>query len=612
VSTTPTLSWNALPGASTYELQVSTNVNFSPVIFDQAGIAGTSQQLTGLANATTYFWRVNGSNAGGTGPFSAPWSFTTEVPLFTLIPTYDKPSAGNVLNVSVSIPAGFGPTSSILYFRNGGQRAYQTIDLTINGNNAVGVIPSSFMNLRGIEYYVVVSNGTSTLRHPAVGNPANNPDFISVEVAHQPFGLTMKKQTYTMISIPMTLDDAHIGSVLIDDLGPYNTRHWRLFRWESDRLNEYPNIDSGFTPGFAFWLRTYDGRPVDADSGHSVNSRVPFQLIINPGWNQIADPFAFPVEWDSIGNSSTLLRPYHFDGTQYQPGIGVLRPWEGYFVYGDSTGPVTLSIPAIEASPSVEKTAVATGKIDPAVEYQLQLSAEATGTDLQDTYNYIGFVQGGSPGSNKLHYPEPPPIGDYVQLSIIDGGRQFMSSFKPVPTDGARWELQLRSTLPNQTVRISLAESGILPEGFKVYVFDRDSYTVVPLSDGTFSVQLTGEGSVRSMSIVIGTQTFAEGNSGGIPLTPVSFALEQNYPNPFNPTTTIRYLISRRSAVSLRVYDLLGKRVRILVDGEQTTGAYSVVWDGTSDDGTPVASGVYLCRLETGGFTGVRKLLLMK
>ena len=93
---------------------------------------------------------------------------------------------------------------------------------------------------------------------------------------------------------------------------------------------------------------------------------------------------------------------------------------------------------------------------------------------------------------------------------------------------------------------------------------------------------------------------------------PTDYALHPAYPNPFNPVTTLRYDLPRRAEVALTIYDILGREVRTLVQGEQAPGYQSVVWDGTDGDGNPVASGVYLYRLEAGGFTQARKMVLLK
>jgi hypothetical protein len=85
------------------------------------------------------------------------------------------------------------------------------------------------------------------------------------------------------------------------------------------------------------------------------------------------------------------------------------------------------------------------------------------------------------------------------------------------------------------------------------------------------------------------------------------YALEQNYPNPFNPTTTIRYSLKELGKVSLRVYDVMGREVKVLVDGVQGAGEYSVVMDATG-----LSSGVYVYQLRVGGFVFTKKMMLVR
>lgn len=83
---------------------------------------------------------------------------------------------------------------------------------------------------------------------------------------------------------------------------------------------------------------------------------------------------------------------------------------------------------------------------------------------------------------------------------------------------------------------------------------------------------------------------------------PEQFALEQNYPNPFNPTTSIRFALPEEAHVKLFVYDMLGREVAMLVEGQIEAGVHEVVWNGRNAVGSMVASGVYLYRLEAGDF----------
>ncbi len=93
---------------------------------------------------------------------------------------------------------------------------------------------------------------------------------------------------------------------------------------------------------------------------------------------------------------------------------------------------------------------------------------------------------------------------------------------------------------------------------------------------------------------------------------PAAFALFQNTPNPFNPSTEISFSLTSRGAVTLSVYTAAGQKVRELVSGVRERGVHTCLWDGTDGNGVPVASGIYLYRLEAGRNTAVRKMVLMK
>ena len=98
----------------------------------------------------------------------------------------------------------------------------------------------------------------------------------------------------------------------------------------------------------------------------------------------------------------------------------------------------------------------------------------------------------------------------------------------------------------------------------------------------------------------------------GSNIIPEVFALKQNYPNPFNPTTMIAYDLPEDGIVSLQIYDILGRRVKTLYDDFALAGSYSVKWNGSGEDNRPLATGIYLCRLQTGKAVAIKKLMLIK
>ncbi|MFZ0390677.1 MAG: carboxypeptidase regulatory-like domain-containing protein, partial [Calditrichia bacterium] len=93
---------------------------------------------------------------------------------------------------------------------------------------------------------------------------------------------------------------------------------------------------------------------------------------------------------------------------------------------------------------------------------------------------------------------------------------------------------------------------------------------------------------------------------------PTVFALSQNFPNPFNPTTTIKYQLPQAVDVRLEIYNVLGQKVRTLVNNRMDVGRYEVTWDGQNDLGQKVGSGLYIYRIQAGDFVKTQKMILMK
>lgn len=138
-----------------------------------------------------------------------------------------------------------------------------------------------------------------------------------------------------------------------------------------------------------------------------------------------------------------------------------------------------------------------------------------------------------------------------------------------------------------------------------------------PNPDGSGDVAWKNNGNGTGIAYVLGTNngigayTFvailagiASNDSTSIP---ASFVLGQNYPNPFNPTTVIDYQLPKDAHVTIKVYDVLGRVVATLVDGEESAGYHEVSFNGWR-----FASGVYFYRFTAQGVDQVKKMLLVK
>lgn len=557
-------------------------------------------------NIGVYAWRVTGPRTGlgrvrvVLSPPGLPSVADTSDNDFVIsalsVVAPDTVVSGASATIVVRPPANYVVTLANLFVRNGGKTAYDSLNLSQAGSNFQAAIPPNYINIRGVEFYVLLSDGRIPLTFPD-STPSLNPAAIRVRVRNIPSSSAFQRRVYKMVSVPVELTDPSITGTFADDYGSYDRSRWRLFRWEGGAYAEFPGIAATATPGNAFWLITHAGTPFDIDEGLSTSTRQPYTITIPPGWSQMADPFAFRIDWNSVARESTLIGPYYYDrGSFRATSVRVLQPWEGYFVYNTGTQPVSIAIPPVEA----DSVLPLMNDWPDVAAYGLRLSASAPGSGLAEAENIVGFSR--HPAGATFH-PEPPVIADeYIRLSIVDGSETHVVSLKHMPAEGTWWDMKLSTTLQDKIIHFQLNEHGQLPQGFEIFVLDRDDAALIPVQAGAFTVYVRARS--RSLRVIVGTRKFAEDHSEDIPLVPLHYELSQNYPNPFNPETKIRYQLSKRSLVKLEIYNIVGQKVRTLVSGEQTTGTYELAWNGTNDRGGFVGSGVYMYRLQAEASAG--------
>ncbi|MBN2410968.1 choice-of-anchor D domain-containing protein [candidate division KSB1 bacterium] len=535
---------------------------------------------------------------------------------YTVDVQHDSAVGGSPLTIAFTFSDIPTTSRQIMYYRNAGQIDYQSTNLQGSGPTFTGVIPGTYVNLRGIEYYILMTVDGVDYTYPP-SDPQYNPLTARVFYKQYKPPITLTPMKYKMISVPGEAPDEDAETVLADDYGPYDKRYWRLSYYyptaTSDYI-EYPFMsDFEYQYGMAFWLITRSGTLFDVDNLYSMPSDDSLYVTFRPGWNQVGCPFAFPVSIYDMVSNGELDYPVYYDNSinDYRYQIEILQPWEGYFVYNRETVPVTIAIPPVEAHGTLPKSKTPF-TIQNSSEYVLQLSARIPDTDYQDSQNYLGMLSESSEDLDGHDFYEAPPIGDYIQLSVFDDENRFAGNFKPASADGQKWDLLLNSSFNvKKNIRVSLTEKGTLGDSLNLYILDKDYNAVIPVKDGGFEIDLNA-GSARHLAVIIGTGSYAQNNSNGIPLVPYAFNLEQNYPNPFNPETTIQYQLARQNHVKLEIFNTLGHKIRTLVDGVQNTGEHRVVWDGLNDAAYRVAGGLYFYRLSSNDLNSTKKMILIR
>jgi hypothetical protein len=348
--------------------------------------------------------------------------------------------------------------------------------------------------------------------------------------------------------------------------------------------------------GPGYWIKSstsytqaITGTPVDSLTIPVVNN-----------WNMIGSISS------SIDTSSARVTPnpanlrasvfYQFNTSPplgYQAATTIV-PGRGYWVKANGAGTFHMHIVGVPRAGKAEETPVTQGKtLDDLHTLTIE---DATGGSQT---LYFGADGAGEIPVLMYEMPPLPPAGMFdARFSTATGG-------------------YLVQTHPAEVSTAMEMPIAIQTESYPVTVRWKINGTAATyeLSDGAGGVQtLRGEGTMR---IGGGNSHLTLRVTGSGTLLPKEYALYQNYPNPFNPTTTIKYALPVDSKVTVELYNIIGQRVRTLVNTEQAAGYYLTDWNGQNDGGAQLASGMYFMRMSAGGkdgrtFSDVRKVMLLK
>jgi hypothetical protein len=533
---------------------------------------------------------------------------------------------GTSINVSASVSDNVFVQEVRLLFREGGQSAFQSVVLTAAAGNHQGQIPSEVVGKRGVEFLIEAidtSNNTSrsALSAVLVRMPAGVLEHVHNGGDRSTF--------YRLRSMPLAMNDPsvlknlvlpvsanyHKNRLRIFDVDPTNALSSRPFR----EFSMPPPADfSELSSGESVFYITRENVTLRNGDGITVNTVEPFLIILRPGWNMFASPFAFKVARENIdiGGIDSEIVTHNENG--YVPVIEgqgrFLEPFEGYLIFNNFEQQDTLII-----HPSEVPLALPPLTLKPTVDADWFIDIKAQCEYARDNYNTVGIIADAEMEWDHYERYEPPPIGAYVSVNFPRNKWQtkpniYRTDFRPQNSDGYVWGFEVETNFNGEAVTLDFGNLESLPSNFEIRLEDVTLGQKVDLANNPqYIFSSSPSGKVQEFRIVAGISDFVEENAPIAAEIPETFELVQNFPNPFNPSTTIQFGLPQSRHVVLKIYNLLGQEVATLLDGVQKiAGNHIVVWDGRDQVGQAVSSGIYLYELRSDNVVLTRRMTLLK
>lgn len=597
------VNWTTVKGADGYEILVARNQSFTNIVpgYNPKYLPGGDQTQHLLEHLTTssYYYRVRAVNASGPSDYSDFWNvFIAGVPgvndLTITFTNNTKPSTlSDVLSVTIS--GGAGEKVVTAYYRpiKGDNFSEKPLQQVGSSNVYQATLDASVADDLGLEYYVEASDNTATISTSPGGTQY---DYVykripaNTVIPNLPFGGTVSD--YRMISIPYSLN-VNSTAIVFSSLGTYDKTQWRLLNWNGTEYIDNPSI---VAPGEAYWFNARKSVAIALGEGTvaKYNQSSPFQLSLRKGWNMISTPYPFAVSWPDIleyNNATGIGEYYTYNGSGYAA-TDLMEPWKGGFVFSESA--TTVAIPVTIGSSGGRKK-----NLDEFVgngNWLMPLTAQQG--HLSHTLAGIGMHADALESKDRFDLVSLPRFVEYVDLNSAHPEYfvpHFTRDIVPV-ADHYEWEFVVEGS-GTQPVKISWESDHLQTADGHLFLYDRTAGRVINMQ--TSNHHTAKPGSILQFIFTRDERYPAHGLE----------ATQKPFPNPFTSQVNLPSLINlERKPVSVRVkiYSMTGA---VVYDRSwwDDNNIVEPVWTGVTQEGSPVANGVYYYELTYSG-AGLRSV----
>ena len=613
--------WNTVNGAQSYELDVSRYVDkFNSFVtgYNAKVIAGANTEtiialVDNLSAGTPYVFRVRAINSAGKSGNSGEEPVLTTGTFKPLSVTILNFNSGKFTGLPVIvkglITAPIGQVQATMQHRGITESTFKSKTVTLVSDTIKVTVDETMIDELGIEFTLRATDAfgqiaSATERIYRTYNSATSPAFINEN-------FTGNSSSIKIISVPYDLKDAQISSIFIPKLGVYDKKGWRLAHYNSSKESneEYP-ILSKMERGSGYWFNAKSGE-VDLQAGEGdvglYNQSNPFILKLKEGWNQIGNPFPFPIDWDDIiadnvSADNILGDLYVYDGTilNYNKG-NQLDTYSGGFVRASS--PVDLDIKVNLKSRAGGRTSKV-DDFDAVDAWQLPLTIKQNSAVYD--IGSIGMHPEATLTLDQFDEVSLPRLEDYLELTFKHPESRYRYFTKDVVPVTAKhtWDFSIASSAAGELSELSWDYSKIKNSTSSYYLLDVSNaawidmssihtYTFVGKENNDFKIYYSRDSNVKPDLMMWG----------------------HPYPNPSADIVFTNLILPESGVeyvVELSIYDLMGRKIKSIVKSGIQSGSVQMKWEGDDSSGSRVSAGIYLmkARVNNSSLPGYYKIEL--